>query len=63
MNPKGINVTPNPNLIWRVDRAKPPRMASEHGEADRPSRKWCSTTHTVLNPSWSANWICSIPSA
>ena len=39
MKPKGMSVTPKPILICWVDSASPPRMASEHGEADRPSRK------------------------
>ena len=63
MKPKGMRVTPNPSLICSVDRARPPRMASEQGEAERPSRKWCSTTQTVLNPSLSAYWISAMASS
>ncbi len=63
MNPNGIRVTPNPNLIWLVDRARPPSTTSEEGQAERLSRKWCSTTHTVLKPSRSASWICAMASS
>ena len=63
MKPNGISVTPKPSLICSVLSASPPRIASLHGDADRPSRKWCSTTHTVLKPSLSAYWISAIASS
>ena len=62
MNPNGMRVTPKPSLILGA-RASPPRIASLQGDADRPSRKWCSTTHTVLNPSLSAWWISAMASS
>ena len=62
-NPNGINTTPNPNRRFLVVSARPPRTASGVGHAERPSRKWCSTHHTVLNPNVSANWISVIASS
>ena len=63
MNPNGMRVTPKPSLICSVDSASPPRMASEQGEAERPSRKWCSTHQAVLKPSLSAYWISAMASS
>src|SRR3954452_15878959 len=63
MKPNGMSTTPNPSRIWVVDSDSAPRITSLHGDADRPSRKWCSTTQTVLKPSLSAYWISAIPSS
>ena len=50
MNPNGISVTPKPSLICSVLSARPPSIASEHGDAERPSRKWCSTHPDRVEP-------------
>jgi len=59
MKLNGSSVTPKPRRICSVTWLSAPRTTSLDGECERPSRKWCSTDHTVLNPIWSARRICS----
>ena len=59
VNACGISVTPNPSRRFSVHCDSAPMITSGAGEWLRPSRKWCSTCHVVLNPSLSASWICS----
>ena len=62
MKPKGVRVTPNPIPICSVRWESAPSTTSDEGQCDRPSRKWCSTTQQVLNPSVSARVIWSMAS-
>jgi hypothetical protein len=55
----GASVTPKPSLMFLVSWLSAPWTASGVGQCERPSRKWCSTSHTVLNPSSSPRTICS----
>jgi hypothetical protein len=59
VNACGISVTPNPRRRFSVHWLSAPMITSGAGEWLRPSRKWCSTCQTVLNPSVSASLICS----
>ena len=63
VKPNGVSVTPKPSRRFRVVSASPPSTASGVGQAERPSRKWCSTHHTVWKPSVSANWISAMASS
>ena len=49
--PGGMSTTPKPRRMFSVICDSAPSTTSLHGTAERPSRKWCSTTHTVWNPS------------
>lgn len=62
VKPKGVRVTPKPSRIRSVSPARCPRSTSGAGQCERPSRKWCSTAHTVRNPIRSASRICSTAS-
>ena len=62
-NPGGIRTTPKPSLMFSVQVARPPSTTSDEGQAERPSRKWCSTHQMVWYPNVSASFICSIPSS
>ena len=61
--PGGIRLTPNPRRMFLVIVESAPSTTSLLGHADRPSRKWCSTHHTVSNPSESAKRISSMASS
>ncbi len=58
-NPGGMNTTPKPSRMFLVAWDSAPRMTSFDGDAERISRKWCSTTQTVWKPSRSASLISS----
>ena len=62
VKPNGVSVTPKPILICSVRWDRAPRTTSEDGQWLRPSRKWCSTSQTVLKPRVSAKETCSMAS-
>ena len=59
VKPKGQSVTPKPRRICSVTWLSAPSSTSGAGQCERPSRKWCSTAHTVLKPRRSPSLICS----
>ena len=59
VNPNGMRTTPKPRRMCSVIWDRAPMRTSGAGEWERPSRKWCSTHHTVLNAISSARRICS----
>jgi hypothetical protein len=61
--PGGMRLTPNPRRMSLVMVDRAPRTTSLLGHADRPSRKWCSTHHTVWKPRVSAKRISSMASS
>ena len=61
--PGGMRLTPKPRRMFSVMVDSAPSTTSLLGQADRPSRKWCSTHHTVLKPRVSAKRISSMASS
>jgi hypothetical protein len=56
VNPNGSSVTPKPRRRFSVAWVSAPMTTSGDGMWLRPSRKWCSTIHTVLKPILSASF-------
>ena len=63
VKPYGRRVTPKPRRMFCVAWVSAPITTSGAGQCERPSRKWCSTNHAVLKPTWSARRIWSSISA
>ena len=61
--PGGMRLTPKPRRRFSVMVESAPSTTSLLGQAERPSRKWCSTHHTVLKPRVSAKRISSTASS
>ena len=61
--PGGMRLTPKPRRMSLVMVERAPRTTSLLGQAERPSRKWCSTHQTVSKPRVSAKRISSMASS
>ena len=50
MKPCGVSVTPKPRRMFSVTWLSAPSTASDAGQCERFSRKWCSTIHDRVEP-------------